>query len=416
MGTSYGITLEIRDLNKDNLDFTTTADGSNQVTLDLTSGAAIDCFVDWGDGIINFISSDTDPNKTHTYSSGGSKRIKIYPNGQNVTLGTHNFFTGSNLVRFRGGRRGRTSLYGLYSSDARANSAYPAGIGSWDTSSVTDMASMFAGAAGRSGAPSAFNQDIGNWDVSSVTNMNRMFNITSAFNQDIGSWDVSSVTDMERMFDSASAFNQDIGSWDVSSVTDMAGLFQSASAFNQDIGSWDVSSVTDMERMFAISPFNQDIGNWDVSSVTSMRSTFQSNSAFNQDISSWDVSSVTDMAGLFQSASAFNQDIGSWDTSSVTTMRDMFRDSPFNQDISSWDFSSLNNQQSLANFFTGAGLSTANYDLLLIRWASQASSMPINMTYINMGTSTYTTGSAAATARNTLVNTYGWSITDGGAV
>ena len=115
MGTSYGITLEIRDLNKDNLDFTTTADGSNQVTLDLTSGAAIDCFVDWGDGIINFISSDTDPNKTHTYSSGGSKRIKIYPNGQNVTLGTHNFFTGSNLVRFRGGRRGRTSLYGLYS-------------------------------------------------------------------------------------------------------------------------------------------------------------------------------------------------------------------------------------------------------------------------------------------------------------
>jgi hypothetical protein len=42
--------------------------------------------------------------------------------------------------------------------------------------------------------------------------------------------------------------------------------------------------------------------------------------------------------------------------------------------------------------------------------------MPSNMVDINMGTSTYTTGSAAATARNTLVNTYGWSITDGGAV
>ena len=88
----------------------------------------------------------------------------------------------------------------------------------------------------------------------------------------------------------------------------------------------------------------------------------------------------------------------------------------FDQDISSWDFSSLNNTSRLSNFFTGAGLSTANYDLLLIRWASQASSMPSNMTNVNMGTSTYTTGSAAATARNTLVNTYGWSITDGGAV
>ena len=390
MGTSYGITLEIRDLNKDNLDFTATADGSNQVILDLTSGAAIDCFVDWGDGIINFISSDTDPNKTHTYSSGGSKRIKIYPNGQNVTLGTHNFFTGSNLVRLGGGRRGRTSLSSLYShavnpyqnrtAPAKANSDYPANIGDWDVSNVTDFSSMFRGSS-HFGNP-----------------------VLNNFNKDISSWDVSNATDMNSMFLRAPAFNQDIGNWDVSNVTNMRFMFLQAYAFNQDISSWDVSSVTNMQSMF-YGYYHRPHPEY----------------SFNQDIGSWDVSSVTNMSRMFSYASAFNQDISSWDTSSVTDMGYMFRGAAsFNQDISSWDFSSLNSAFSphyrLANFFTGAGLSTANYDLLLIRWASQASSMPINMTYVYMGTSTYTTGSAAATARNTLVNTYGWSITDGGAV
>ena len=108
MGLAQGQTLAGRDLRKDNLDFTVTADGSNQVTLDLSAGVAIDCFVDWGDGTINFISSDTDANKTHTYSTGGDKRIKVYPNGKNGTLGTHNFFDFDDIVAFNGGKRART--------------------------------------------------------------------------------------------------------------------------------------------------------------------------------------------------------------------------------------------------------------------------------------------------------------------
>ena len=91
---------------------------------------------------------------------------------------------------------GELHYMGYILSDARANSAYPAGIGSWDTSSVTNMGYMFAGNTGRGGGPSAFNQDIGSWDVSSVTNMGYMFFKASAFNQDIGNWDVSSVTGM----------------------------------------------------------------------------------------------------------------------------------------------------------------------------------------------------------------------------
>ena len=41
---------------------------------------------------------------------------------------------------------------------------------------------------------SAFNQIINSWDTSSVTNMNSMFNTASAFNQDISVWNVTNVT------------------------------------------------------------------------------------------------------------------------------------------------------------------------------------------------------------------------------
>jgi surface protein len=373
MGLAQGQTLASRDLRKDNLDFTVTADGSNQVTLDLTSSVAIDCFVDWGDGTINFISSDTDANKTHTYSSGGDKRIKVYPNGKNGTLGTHNFFDFDDIVAFNGGKRARTSFFELYHGDTRASSSYPSSIGSWDVSSVTDMTRAFASQlVGRDTYANLFNQDIGSWDTSSVTTMNEMFDGNTAFNQDIGSWDTSSVTIMTAMFLSDTAFNNGgasgIGNWDTSSVTNMQNMFNGANAFNQDIGGWDTSSVTDMQNMF------------------------------------W-------------SASAFNQDIGSWDTSSVTNMSFMFRassTSAFNQDLSGWDFTALSFSYSLNYFMANCTLSTTNYDALLVSWANQASNMPTNMTSVIMGSSTYTANSAAATARSTLINTYGWTITDGG--
>ena len=237
-----------------------------------------------------------------------------------------------------------------------------------------------------------------------VTDMRCMFTYTTEipsgiiysdtillFNQNISSWDVSNVTLMGLMFYKASSFNQPIGNWNVSNATSMNSMFCNATSFNQPIGNWDVSSVNNMAGMFMFinvtsSAFNQPIGNWNVSNVTSMSSMFYGATSFNQPIGNWDVSSVNDMGTMFSQATSFNQPIGNWDVSSVVSMTSMF---------------------------ASAGLSTANYDALLIGWSTiSPNETPLKPNVgFSGGNSKYCNG---ATARASIISTYGWTITDAG--
>ncbi|MEO1023909.1 MAG: BspA family leucine-rich repeat surface protein, partial [Bacteroidota bacterium] len=271
-----------------------------------------------------------------------------------------------------------------------------------DLTNVTDMVVMFEGA-------DFFNGDLDNWDVSNVTNMSGVFFEATSFNRDLSSWDVSNVTNMNGVFSGAESFNQDISNWDVSSVTDMTALFERARSFNQDLNSWDVSSVTDMSNMFSFAEsFNQDISNWDVSSVRDVNTMFRDAASFNQDLDSWDVSSVTQMFGMFRDAESFNQDLGSWDVSSVTDMSQMFLDAEsFNQDLGSWDVSSVRFMSFMLN---GSGLSTANYDSLLISWSGLQ--VQQNVTLGAQGLSFCS--DEAGEARQRLIDDNRWSILDEG--
>jgi hypothetical protein len=85
---------------------------------------------------------------------------------------------------------------------------------------------------------------------------------------------------------------------------------------------------------------------------------------------------------MFNRALSFDQDIGNWIIGNVLQMNDMF---------------------------DSVALSAENYDSLLIGWAQQTVQNNVNF---SGGWSIYSP--EAISSRQTLINTYGWSITDGG--
>ena len=129
--------------------------------------------------------------------------------------------------------------------------------------------------------------------------------------------------------------------------------------------------------------------------TTNLRQTFRSCSNFNGAIGNWDVSNVSNMSLMLYIASSFDQDISNWDISQVA------------------DFTS---------FMSSVTLSTTNYNILLVGWETNLQSVyPSGLGYpytisINFGSSKYTSGSAAATARQSLIDNFNWTITDGGTV
>ena len=191
-----------------------------------------------------------------------------------------------------------------------------------------------------------------------------------------------------------SPFNQQIGSWNVGSVRDMYGMFAFATVFNQDISGWQVSQVTTMESMFeGAGQFNTNIGGWDVSNVSQMSRMFKDANTFNQDLSTWNVSNVTNMFEMFSNASAFDQSLADWDISSMEPR--------------------TINGSNMAAMFQGIGLSLENYDATLTGWATLdagETQIPTNINF-DGGNSLYC---FSEFDRQALIDTYGWTITDGG--
>ena len=332
-----------------------------------------------------------------------------------------------------------TNMDGMFSGCTLFNNGNASGVANqltWDTSTCTNMSSMFAYATG-------FNSNLGTastpWNVSKVTSFTSMFIGTSNFNNGdntapINNWNigggVTGTITMNQMFQS-SKFNRYIGDWDVSKVTAMGNMFLSNTSFNQDISKWNMSSVTSMDAMFySAAAFTNGsntntnpitgltgINGWNINTTATsvtMTSMFAQNTIFNQPIGSWNVSKVTNMSGMFYNTGAFNQPLVSWNVSKVTNMSNMFYGCPFNQNIGSWNVSNVTGFTNFMSSKTPSTYSSTNLDAIYNGWiVNGVQPNTSGTTNINFGSAKYT--SAGAAGRLTLTSApNNWIIQDGG--
>lgn len=327
-------------------------------------------------------------------------------------------------------------------SDGEANVL---NLSAWDVSKVENFGSMFYGAAYT--ANGSYTNNIGvnvtGWDTSSATNMSYMFT-NKGIKTGYGNFNTSNVTNMTRMFGYSTNIDEDFNTkmvdgilrWDVSKVT----------SFNQFLYGANLSNLSSFNENYfpknwRLNPTADFTMNTAFRDVYFTPATFTDEEAFatktiTQDwyggssYTAWDMSNCSDLGTAFfafLSGHAYNPKIDTWNiTSKMTNMHRIFGEtSPYrsgmtgiDRDISGWDFSGL-----VANGFdywsgnpnvggyvsSQLKFSNENYDALLLSLDSQE----LNITNLYMGSSQYTGGSAAETAKNSLI-AKGITITDGG--
>jgi len=206
-------------------------------------------------------------------------------------------------------------------------------------------------------------------------------------------------------------------------VTDTRYMFYQASKFTGlgMIENWATSLVTNMSRMFyqtklgAVDLTPNKGGNakiWNTGAVQDMAQMFYSCSQFQGiGVDKWDTHNVTDLYQMLINCPKLSPTFSPktngniWNTSSVTNFTNVFANSSFNADISSWNLSSATEIESIISL---TNLSSTNYSNILKGWASQAPHIPQNVGFLPYGLA-YDT--SAISARNLLLQTYGWDMT-----
>ena len=113
---------------------------------------------------------------------------------------------------------------------------------------------------------------------------------------------------------------------------------------------------------------------------------------------------------MFRGCTLVNSDVSSWDMPYLKDATGMFREAPaIDPDVSLWE---MFHCDLLDNMFTGSGLSTANYDLLLNAWAQ----IEYLTFYRTLHVDVPYTIAVSQGAHDYLTGTVWWTLNDSGGV
>ena len=345
--------------------------------------------------------------------------------------------------------------------------AFNQDISNWNTGAVTTMEYMFVRAA-------SFNQDIGNWDVSNVLNMAQMFRQATAFDQDLGKWDISKLVAEEdeglyRIFEgvSLSPINYDaiLNGWSTLDVTAGETVIPTGIDFDapsaqycsgyigrkrlvEDYG-WDITDngnacTNDFISIWQTTTNNESItipttgggynysidwgdGTSDSGITGDATQTYAQpgshvirisgnfpriyfNDTGDKDkittIVQWGNIAWSSFENAFKGCSNLSlaaEDVAN--TTVVTNLNYAFEGiQEANGFLSLWDITAVTDMQGM---FDGTTLPTSAYDQILNSWLAQ--NPQSNVTFSAGALSQYCLGE---TARQNLLTTYNWSITD----
>ena len=208
-------------------------------------------------------------------------------------------------------------------------------------------------------------EGLSNFDTSQVTNMASMFaNDKNLRSLDLSSFNTSNVIDMNKLFKSCSALtNLDVSSFNTAKVKDMSTMFNLCTSLtNLNLNNFDTKNVENMSNMF-FSCFNLtslNINSFNTSKVTDFSGMFSGCESLTQlDVSHFNTSNVTNMNGMFSSCSNLTKiDVSHFNTDQVTDMMEMFSgDSSLTSlDISNFNMDSVTSSDNMLN-----GLASLNY-------------------------------------------------------
>ena len=233
------------------------------------------------------------------------------------------------------------------------------GLSNFDTSQVTNMASMFAN------DKNLKSLDLSSFNTSNVIDMNKLFKSCSALtNLDVSSFNTAKVKDMSTMFNLCTSLtNLNLNNFDTKNVENMNSMFYACRNLSSlSISNFNTAKVTDMTAMFGmcLKLSNLNVASFDTSNVKQAVGMFLYCMSLNQlDVSHFNTSNITSTNGMFAFCTNLAKiDVSHFNTDQVTDMMEMFSgDSSLTSlDISNFNMDSVTSSDNMLN-----GLASLNY-------------------------------------------------------